>query len=360
MLSQQSSEPYNTQLQENTVEYTEEFPHIWDTTLVSTFRACEQKFYHEHILGLSGDPSFHLTAGRAFAAGCEQVRRQFYVHQRSPDEALASGLLKMLDEYDSIDIRIGADNPESKLYPKSWKRLSMALKCYFGEGDRSQVRTDSGSFKLGEDPYTPINTGDNSRGEPGIEFSGLLPIPLNHPETGQQLSFSIRFDGLCDGPFGLVGLDEKTGSSMDSLWASKWSLRGQFLNYIHVARELGYPIKGIVARGIILQKTQFHFPEGLVLPPDEVVKHCWKDTLATITRARDAWKSKRYVSAFGDPCNAFGGCQFRQICEAGGAAKDQYDLYAISRWHPELGERIWVRKLSDAIGNIDDDFWKSL
>jgi hypothetical protein len=353
------------QRRESIVEYVEEFPHIWDTTLVKTFRACEKQFHLEHLLGLSGDPSFHLTAGRAFAAGCEEVRRQFYVYGKSPDLAIEIGISKMHDEYDSIDITVGADNQESKLYPKSWPRLSLALRCYFGQGDRSQVRTDSGSYKLGEDPYTPINTAavvwkDFINNDPGIEFSAILPLPIDHPETGEQLSFSIRFDALCDGPYGLVGLDEKTGSSMESQWSSKWSLRGQFLNYMHVAQKLGFPIRGIIARGIILQKTQFHFPESLVIPPDELVKRCWNDTLETITRAVETWHQKRYVSAFGDPCTAYGGCQFRQICEAGNNAEERYDLYAISRWHPELGERVWTRKLSDALGNLDSSFLESI
>lgn len=76
------------------------FPLVWDNTMRSAFVSCPQKMWWEY--GEHYKPkeiSVHLHAGKAFAAGLETTRKLFYIEGKSPIEAQALGLEKLVKEY---------------------------------------------------------------------------------------------------------------------------------------------------------------------------------------------------------------------------------------------------------------------
>src|SRR5262245_55209737 len=76
------------------------FPHVWDSTMVASLRACGQKVYMEFFHHWkSSSPNVHLHAGAAYAKGLEVARRGFYEHGLPADEALANGAAALLETY---------------------------------------------------------------------------------------------------------------------------------------------------------------------------------------------------------------------------------------------------------------------
>jgi hypothetical protein len=321
------------------------FPLVLDNTQLTTARACKRKFYFEYCLGLSpAGESIDLTAGRAFAAACEETRNAFYLHNEDEQTAVARGLLKLGRVFDNAEV---PPHKEQKSFP----RLVDAFLAYFGLEEVSSPRgnpTINGVHRLGQDPYTPVEfPGGN-----GVEFSVSIPTGFEHPD-GQELLFHGRFDSLANSSIGMVGLDEKTGSSMDKNWAEKWGLRSQFLNYMHISREFGYPLSAFVTRGVILQKTQFHFPEAIIQPTESTISQCWDSTMYETQLVLSHWGQSYWPGAFNDACNAFGGCPFRTICESGGDPEPWTDQFNIAFWDPVKGEREVIHEVRSE-GEVDN------
>jgi hypothetical protein len=62
------------------------------------------------------------------------------------------------------------------------------------------------------------------------------------------------------------------------------------------------------------------------------------------------WEQDYWPGAFNDECNAYGGCQFRTICESGGDYELWQDQFDISFWDPVKGEREVIRE----VGTFDE------
>lgn len=321
------------------------FPLTLDNTQLLTARSCKRKFYFEYCLGLSlpGGESIDLIAGKAFAAGCEATRDAFYLLGKNELTSISEGINKLVLTYGDREA------PDHKAH-KSLSRVLDAFLSYFGLETQASKCTTLGVHRLGEDPYRPIQFADFS----GVEFSMSIDTGLKHPD-GYDLPFHGRFDALCESPIGLVGLDEKTGSSLDKNWSSKWGLRSQFLNYMHIAREFGYELSGFVTRGIIFQKTQFHFPEAFITPSEAVINQSWDSTIYEAQLILSHWEQDYFPGAFNDECNAYGGCPFRTICESGGDPEPWANQFDIAFWDPVRGEREIIHSVENQ-GEIDNPF----
>ena len=129
------------------------FPHWIDSSALGEFRACEHRdFYGRHEKLTSASPNVHLVAGGAFAKGLEVTRRQFFLEDKSAEDAVACGL-------EALWLAYGPDTDLPELNPKPWDVMSSALVAYF---DR---------YKLGEDVVKPFTI----EGALTVEFSFSCP-----------------------------------------------------------------------------------------------------------------------------------------------------------------------------------------
>jgi len=149
------------------------FPSAIDNTIRSTFVACPQKFFYSHLNRLSPTgTNVHLHAGGAFAAVMEAARLAFYREGLSVDDSIAAGVAGLITYYGDYEC------PEDSA--KSLTRMAGALEYYFSV------------HPMDSDYVTPHKT---AAGGLGIEFSFAIPLPFEHPETGDPLVYTGSLEG---------------------------------------------------------------------------------------------------------------------------------------------------------------------
>ena len=168
------------------------FPFAIDSTMLGAFRSCPQRMFRQYLQHWKpSHDSVHLIAGGAFADGIEAARGAFYQNSATLEESVAAGLHALITRYGDFDCP-----PDSA---KSLERTAGALEFYFEH------------YPLGADGATPLQFSD---GRHGIEFSFAVPLPINHPVTGDPILYTGRADMIAEAYGGVYIYDEKTTSSL--------------------------------------------------------------------------------------------------------------------------------------------------
>lgn len=208
------------------------FPEVIDSTIRAAATSCMQKAFLEFLLHYKPkEPSVHLHAGSAYAAGQERVRRAFYMEGESAEDALAQGLGAVLQHYGSFDC------PDDSA--KSASRTAGALEFYYEK------------YPLGVDDAVPITLPGGGR---GIEFSFAEPLmELPHPETGNPIIYCGRMDMICEKNRLVLIEDDKTTSQLGASWPRQWDLRC-FSDHHELYTQHGWmPIQQVTANTELLQ-----------------------------------------------------------------------------------------------------------
>lgn len=303
------------------------FPEVVDNSMISNFKACEQKGAYSFFENLSPTgTSVHLHAGGAFAHGIEHARRAYYVEGRPKDEAIARGVAELLLYYGDYECP-----PESA---KSAERTAGALVYYF---DR---------YDLESDYVRPWTDGGNH----GIEFSFSFPLPVPHPQTGLPIIYSGRFDMLGvdtrrdSGALFIV--DEKTASSLGASWSKQWQLDSQFTGYCYGARLYGKAVVGAIIRGVSILKTKYDSIEAIIYRSDWELQRWHEQVVRKVKRMVEIWRALN-----GDPsarpaelqldkfsCGSYGGCSFEMLCNSPHPNRWKPIHFEPRVWHPMLRE----------------------
>lgn len=269
-----------------------DFPTVIDSSLIAAWRSCPRKGYLEYFEHWkSHDPSVHLHAGAAFAAGLESAREAFYVEGRSPEASVQAGLARLLAEYGDFECP-----PESA---KSLERMLGALEFYFY------------SYPLGQDKAIPVTLPTGKR---GIEFSFLEPLEVKHPVTGDPLLYAGRLDMLCNYGNLTLGEDDKTTSSLGASWSKQWDLRSQFTAYVWGAQRAGIKLDGFLVRGISILKTKYDTMEAITYRPEWQIERWYGQLQRDLIRMIEQWKEGYFDYNLDHGCTEYGGCVFRNVC----------------------------------------------
>jgi hypothetical protein len=236
-------------------------------------------------------PNIHLHAGGAFAHGLEAAREEFYVKGTEPKSAVARGVGAMLERYGMFDA------PEDSV--KGPDRMAGALVYYFDQ------------WKMEDDTAIPSTFPSGKR---GIEFSFLEPLGLNHPTTGNPLLYSGRFDMVVDFAGGRFGEDDKTASQLGATWPRQWEMRAQFSGYCWGARQSGYPIDGMLVRGVSILKRGYDHAQTVTYRAPWMIDRWEEQTYRDLKRMIGMWEEGVFDYNLDEACNAFGGCLFKQVC----------------------------------------------
>lgn len=270
------------------------FPLLWDSTMLSTLRACPRKMellYVQHWK--PQHESEHLVAGKAFAAGLEAARVSFYITGSSPAEAQDVGLEALFREWGQFE-----PPPDT---PKTLDRVAGALEYYFSQ------------YPLGEDGATPHIFGTSHH---GIEFSFADPLPIPHPETGDPIIFCGRADMVADAFGGQFLYDEKTTTQLGPSWAKKWEHRSQFTGYCRGLRSHGFQPTGIVVRGVAIRKEGYDTAQVITYRSNWEIDRWERQVLADLRRAIQMWETGYWDYNLDDACVAYGGCGFTRVCKS--------------------------------------------
>lgn len=267
------------------------FPAVIDNSMRVAFAACPQKFFRGYLEGWQPQvPSVHLHAGKAFARGLEVTRREYYENTLPARDALEAGYAALIASYGDF---IPPANSN-----KTLDRMCGALVYYFD------------TFPLDSDRLVPHMHG----GKAAVEFSFALPIPINHPTSGEPLLYSGRFDMLAkDGDVVYVE-DDKTASQLGPTWGKQWELNSQFAGYCWGAREFGYPVAGAVVRGISILKGGYGNANITVFFPEWHINRWYKQLLRDVERMITGYATGEWDFNLSTSCSNYGGCQFHNVC----------------------------------------------
>ena len=295
------------------------FPAVIDNSMLGQMRSCEGKAYYSFIENLSpAGTSVHLHAGGAFAHGVEHVRRAYYERGLSEDQAVAIGVTELLRYYGDYECP-----PDS---PKSAERMAGALVFYFD------------TYKLDSDYVQPWTDGQSN----GIEFSFSFPLPVSHPQSGDPILYSGRFDMLGQHKNGgLFVVDEKTATSLGAQWSNQWELDSQFTGYCAGAKMYNKPVNGAIIRGVSILKTKYDTREAIIYRPDWQIARWYRQAVRDVKRLIEIWKGgPEEVNWKLDKgaCGAYGGCAFRLLCGSPNPETWKAVNFEPRVWHPMLRE----------------------
>ena len=288
------------------------FPPVIDSSMRSEFISCPHSFFRRYIQGLQmPHRSIHLHFGSSFADGIAALRAAFYRDNLPLEDAMAVGAAAI--------VKAWGDFPEEvEGSAKSLYRCIGALDSYCAQ------------YPPATDHVRPVI----EQGAIHTEFNFAVPLPIRHPQTGEPLLYSGRFDMLGDMGGLKVIEDDKTTSQLGPTWGTQWRLRAQFTGYAWGASEFGHRIDGIVVRGISILKTQYGHAEVIEQRPRWMIDR-WKLQLERdIHRMIEMWKMfsldynpYEWDQALDSACSAYGGCQFLDLCTSADPAKwlSQYE-----------------------------------
>lgn len=291
------------------------FPREIDNTTRSVFTRCPRRFYWEYIAQVAPkvDISVPLVAGAAFARGLEVARRTYAREGKSPEDARVAGARALMAAYTIA--------PDAVPATQSARALPYVLMAYDGYLERFPLRTD---------PLRIVTL----EGHPTVEYTFAVPLDVPHPETGDPLLYTGRYDWTAQNGQGLwFCVDEKTTTRMGMGWAEGWDLSGQFIGYMWAARSQGLPISGTVVRGVKLLKKGPEFAEALVYhSPAREAR--WQASLRyTIQAMLWCYSHDVWPEVYNFTCRM--GCPYGVLCAAenqGPWLAAQYEHRA--RWSP--------------------------
>lgn len=288
------------------------FPIAIDSTMLGSFRSCPQKAYRQYVEHWKPSAeSVHLVAGGAFADGIEASRRAFYERSEPSDQSIAEGLRALVHKYGDFDCP--ADSA------KSLERTAGALEFYFE------------NYPLGNDGAIPVSF---PGGRSGIEFSFAVPLPINHPVTGEPLLYTGRSDMIANFAGGIYIYDEKTTSSLGPSWARQWEMRSQFTGYCWAARHYGIEAAGVIVRGISILKTKYDTQQVITYRSPYEVDRWLHQTCKDIERMIECWREGYWDYNLDHACSEYGGCALQTVCKSSDPETWLKSYFVQRVWNP--------------------------
>lgn len=292
-------------------------PQYVDSSMLATFRTCEMKFYWSYVrraapTGISVDLHF----GGVFASAIEAARVEFYGHSHDLEAARFAAVNKLFEQWGDYE----APDGHAKNFEACWA----AVDKYFEE------------YPFNTDPVQPAKRHD---GQPAVEFTFAVPLPVNHPETGDPMLYCGRFDMLGSLAGKTYVVDEKTtGRKWPANWVDQWKMRGQFLGYTWAARENGYNCEGAIVRSpYILKRSIDMLSTGPMSYPQWMIDKWYNQTVRDVQRLVNCWELNWWNQDFGESCAMYSGCQNLVFC----TAQDP------SLWLGDYVDRMWNPMLKD-------------
>jgi len=272
------------------------FPRAIDNTMRSAFRKCPTAFALGYCQSLaSPEPSVHLHAGAAYAKGLEVARKSSYTEGRPFEESILEGILALFSSYGEFD---AGDSAKTAI------AMAGALLAYCFQ------------YPFEDDFVKPIQI---SPSRSGIEFSFALPLPLNHPVTGDPIMFAGRSDMICayKETGDIMIEDDKTASQLGSSWSRQWDMDSQMAGYIYAAHQFGIPVIGGIFRGVSILKNGYGHAQVIQTRHEWELARWYEEFLNDVYAMLKAWESGVFSQTLDKAaCAAYSGCSFKPVCSS--------------------------------------------
>ena len=124
----------------STPEYEAILPLHIDSTMLSSFRSCPRKFYHEYILGLrTPETKIDLYAGAALASALEEFYTAVFTKGASTTDALKEAFVAYSTSWGDNPKEPATDSPKS--FDRMWEAVADYLRVYPPHTDHIQPYT---------------------------------------------------------------------------------------------------------------------------------------------------------------------------------------------------------------------------
>lgn len=291
-----------------------DFPAFIDSTTRKSWVACPMQAYYNHFLHLRPKGSnIHLHFGGVLAKAFEEFRKAFYGRAEGFDNSYKCGMNEILKGWGDII------TPE-----RSQKTFANCILCfddYFRE------------YPPADDPVKPLMI----KGEPAIEFSFALPIPgLMHPQTGDPLVYSGRFDMLAEFNGGIFIEDEKTAAALGPSWPKSYHLASQMTGYTWAAQQFGHKVAGVIIRGISPQTYQVKHLQLIEHRPKWQVDRWLAQLVRDVKRMISSWEEGVFDYNLDGSCASYSGCAYMTLCSARQPEKYMHEYHKVI-WDPLAG-----------------------
>lgn len=322
-----------------------------DSTMMTCFRSCPQKFYLEFVCGFRPPGiSIDLHAGACFATGLEATYKALHMDKLSLPKALEKGLGAFLTAWGDFEI------PEWKRTAKTADRMWEAISNPMGD------EKNKGYFDVYAPLTDPVQPYFDSQGHPTFEYTFAIPLePIRigggtlgsvrggkdtydaageedmcfpcHP-SGSPFIYTGRFDML--GSYGgrpIVRDEKSTGASIGQRWAEQWDLRSQFMGYVWACRECGIDVDQVCVRGISIQKTQIVHAEAFKQYSNFMIARWYEQLRRDLWRLRRQYDEGYFDFNLGDACTAYGNCMFQNVCQSPNV-ESWTSEFVVRHWNP--------------------------
>ncbi|MDE0330992.1 MAG: PD-(D/E)XK nuclease family protein [Nitrospinae bacterium] len=314
--------------QQNLQTYKPKFPEVVDNTIVSAFLSCPTKAYRQHFLGLQPpQKSIHLHAGGCFAKALEVARLQYYTLGATSLAALEQAHLAFIKEWGEVEAPERGTGAN-----KTFERVWGAVEFYFEQ------------YPFASDPIKPVELPDS---QSSIEFSFGIPLPIDHPDTGDPIIYAGRFDLLGHYEKFIAIIDEKTTSALGASWPNQWGLKSQFIGYVWGAQRSGIETQTAVIRGVSILKTKYDTLQVIKHFPPHMVDRWRANMLRAVAHMKAYYEEAKtcaddndlkavdevWPRNYGNSCTEYGGCIFTDLCTSPNPAI-WYSDFDVRRWNP--------------------------
>lgn len=298
------------------------FPSLLDSTMLNS-SACPRKFFWQYVLRLAPPrKSIHLHAGGAFADALQVVRLAHFKYGKPQELAILDGVRAFWDYW--------GDYPEPDKSYKDSINVLAAVIDYFRQ------------YPLETDLVRPFI---RENGDPAVEFTFAIPLPIAHPDSGEPILYGGRSDMLGVYQSLQCIVDEKTTYSFISDWSKQFQMRGQFIGYCWAGQQSGFEkLRHCIVRGIAIQQRDIKHLEAIFEFPQWQIDRWHSQMLMKVQKlvtAYEIWRDdpNRHDIAwqfnYGEVCSSFGGCEMMDLC----ATEDPeiwFPTFAQNTWNPLL------------------------
>lgn len=309
-----------------------------DSTMMSCFRSCPQKYYLEFVLGLRPPGlSIDLHAGACFATALEAVYRATWEKGYPDKQAMEYAHACFALAWGDYEL------PEYKRTAKTFDRMWEAIESYFTEYppriDRVQPYFAADGKATFEYTFAiPLEPACDERDvSPNGKFYGMDEHPVwpLHP-SGSPFLYSGRFDMLGSLHGKPVVRDEKTtGKGIGANWAEQWDLRSQFIGYTWACQQGGIDVDTVVVRGIAIQMKEIKHAEAEKVYSNHIRARWLEQLRRDLWRLRRAYNEGYFDYNLGDACTSYGNCPFMTPCQAPDDHQASwFGSYEVRHWNP--------------------------
>ncbi len=295
-----------------------DFPKIIDSTIRKDGAACGKLLYYAHFRHLRPRGiSPHLHFGACFAKGLETFRLAHWGDQLSVLDAFGKACTAIILAWGDYE---PPPAPRSG-HLKTMETCLVALQCYLEE------------YSPDTDPFPPFMTDTG----PAVEWTFAIPIPgTSHPQTGEPLLYAGRFDMLAQsrGRNAVYIEDDKTASQLGASWANNWRLASQMTGYTWAGKTYGYPIAGIIIRGVAILTRDIKHQMLIEQRPQWMIDRWLAQLQKDIASWTRQWESGEWDYTLDGSCSNYGGCTYLPLCTSQFPEKWVDSDYEVKPWNP--------------------------